>query len=136
MKNLPDTESTDWRNPFVRVGSYTPAFVAGREGVYPSMFFRYKRMAPKEIEKKHKEFKDALSDPSKVIDFTAKLIVEQLTEWSFRVPVTRENIQSLNHPLMLRVYWIIMQTDPTDEIPEEFLIEGEKANSEEEQKKS
>jgi hypothetical protein len=135
MKHIADTEALDWKNPFVRVGSYCPAFIEGREGVYPSMFFRYKRMAPKEIERKHKEFRDAMVDPGGAIDVAVKLIVSQLAEWSFRVPVTAENVQMLNHPLLLRVYWIIIQTDPTDPIPQEFLIPGESQSPEGEQKK-
>ena len=124
-----------WKDPFVRAGVDIPAFKKAKEGVYPDIFFRYRRPDPKSIEKQHAEFRKDTT-PEKVIESMQNFIERYLTSWAFSEPVSADTIRMLNHPILSRIYFIIIQGDPTDEIPAEYLSEGETGSAERELKKS
>lgn len=133
-----EVKSDSWKNPFVRAGQDTPAYIKEKTGLYPAVFFRYRRLAPKEIERKHKEFRDSMApgvDVGKAIEVAQKLVSEQVTSWSFGT-FNRELVALLNHPLVLKMFWVVIQTDPTDEIPQEFMQAGESAEEDDAKKSS
>jgi hypothetical protein len=128
-------EADDWTNPFVRGAGECPAFVQSKIGLYPSVFYKYRRIAPRMIERLHKEFRDSTSnkDAGTSIGVAQRIVFEHVTSWSFG-ELSRERIEQLIHPLLLKVFWQIMQSDPTDPIPEKYLPESEEDADSDEKK--
>lgn len=124
-----------WKDPFVRAGVDVPGFCKAKEGVYPDIFFRYRKPDPKAIEKQHAEMRKE-TDPEKFIDLMQRFIERYLTSWAFSEPLIAETIRMLNHPVLSKLYFVIMQANPTDEIPAEYLEAGETGSAEGELKKS
>ena len=123
-----------WRDPFVRAGVDVPGFRKGKEGVYPDIFFRYRRPDPKSIEKQHADLRKE-TDAVKFIELMQAFVERYLVSWAFDAEVNGEHIRMLNHPILSKIYFLIMQSDPTDEIPAEYLTEGETGSAEGELKK-
>lgn len=124
-----------WTDPFVRAGVAIPAYVAEKTGMYPAVFFRYRRPDPVAIEKQHKHFTSSTGDPEKLINSMRAFVAAWISEWNLNAPCDAAHVNLLGHPLLMRLYFIIVQTDPTAEIPKEFLSEGETGTAEGEQKK-
>lgn len=123
-----------WKDPFVRAGVDIPAFRKAKEGVYPDIFFRYRRPDPKSIERQHADLRKE-SDPEKFIGLMQDFVAKYLVSWAFDAEVNAEHVRMLNHPILSKIYFIIMQSDPTDEIPSEYLQDGETGSAEGEIKK-
>jgi hypothetical protein len=123
-----------WKDPFVRAGVDVPAFRKGKDGVYPDIFFRYRRPAPKSIEKQHADLRKE-TDPEKFIELMQAFVERYLVSWAFKEVVDGDHIRMLNHPILSKIYFLIIQSDPTDPIPPEYLTEGETGSAEGELKK-
>lgn len=124
-----------WTDPFVRAGVACPAYIAEKTGVYPAAFFRYRRPDPISIENQHKDFTSASGDPDKLIASMQKFVSKWIASWSFDAPCDAAHVALLGHPLLMRFYFLIVQSEPTAAIPAEFLSEGETGSAEGEQKK-
>jgi len=125
-----------WQDPFVRAGVAVPACLPEKTGMYPAAFFRYRRPDPVSIEKQHKEFSACVGDPDKLIASMQKFVSAWIAEWNLDAPCVGQYVAMLSHPMLMRFYFIIVQSEPTAEIPKEFLGEGETGTAEGEQKKS
>jgi hypothetical protein len=124
-----------WKDPLIRAGVACPAFVKEKEGLYPSFFFRYRRPGPVECEHQHKQFSACTGDPDKLVATMQSFVSAWITEWSVSDPCDAAHVKMLTHPLLLKIYFIIVQSDPSAEIPAEFLGDGETGSAEGEQKK-
>jgi hypothetical protein len=124
-----------WKDPFVRAGVACPAYIKEKTGVYPEVFIRYRKPDSVAIEMQHKDFTSCASDPAKLVSSMRLFVAKHLTMWSFNCNPDETHINQLTHPLLLRMYFTIMQSDPSDEIPSEWLHEGETGTLEGEQKK-
>lgn len=120
---------------FVRAGVKVPAYIEAKEGLYPACFFRYDRPDPKTCERQYKEFREVSNEPDKLIESMQKFVTLRISEWSLDAPCNAENIKLLTHPMLLKIYFIINQSQPTAKIPLEYLEEGETGTPEGELKK-
>jgi len=125
-----------WKDPFVRAGIATPAYFSAKEGRYPEAFFRYRKPSPTEVEKQHAEAKQTSGNAEALIESMQKFVTLYISEWSFSAPCNAEYVKLLNHPLLLKVYFLILQADATEPIPAKYLQEGEVGTPEGELKKS
>lgn len=121
-------------SPFVRAGVAFPAFIKEQKGLHPQMFFRFRRADPVAVERQHKAFKSE-TDLEKLVVSMQGFIAQYLVEWEYSEPVNIENIKALMHPILLKTYFIIIQQEPSDPIPPEYLKTGETGTAEGEQKK-
>ena len=121
-------------SPFVRAGVAFPAFIKEQKGLHPQMFFRFRRADAVTIERQHKAFKKQ-EDIEKLVESMQAFIAQFLVEWEYSEPVNVENIKALMHPVLLRLYFVIIQQEPSDSIPPEYLEKGETGTAEGEQKK-
>lgn len=137
MRSKHNISARDWTNPFVVRGAGScRAFLEAKRGVYPEVFFEFRRLSAPETElalSKMKSFKEG--EGEKLIAAMQSVLEERLERWSFG-PLDRDRIDCLVHPLMVAMFYVVVGTSPTDPIPEEFLPEGERISAEEEQKKS
>ncbi len=125
-----------WKDPFVRAETTCPAYVKEATGKYPAVFFRYRRPDPVTIEKQLKDFSDSANDPEKVVESMRKFVALFISAWSFDASCDKEHVYMLGHQILLRIYFVMVGSDPTAEIPKEFLDEGETGTIEGDQKKS
>ena len=121
-------------SPFVRAGVAFPAFIKAQEGLHPQIFFRFRRADAVSIERQHKAFKKE-TDMEKLVESMQAFVAQYLQEWEYSEPVNVENIKALMHPILLKTYFIIIQQEPSDPIPPEYLATGETGTAEGEQKK-
>ena len=125
-----------WKDPFVRAGVATPAYFSAKEGRYPEAFFRYRKPDPTTVEKQHSETKQIALNAEALIESMQKFVTLHISHWSLGAPCDAEHVKLLNHPLLLKIYFIILQADSTEPIPAKYLQEGETGTPEGELKKS
>lgn len=121
MSTEANLEALDWTNPFVGAAGNCPAFVAAKVGLYPDVYFEFRKIPPRVVERLHKEFREAgaAKDPAQSLAFAQRVVSEQVVSWSLGA-FSLERVQMLMHPLLLRIYWIVMHADPTDPIPDRY----------------
>lgn len=124
-----------WQDPFVRAGVACPAYIAEKTGLYPAVFFRYRKPDPVAVERQHKDFASCSGDPEKMINSMRAFVSTWIDSWRLDAPCDSKHVGMLSHPLLMRFYFIILQSDPSAEIPAEFLELGETGSAEGEQKK-
>jgi len=121
-------------SPFVRAGVSFPGFIKAVDGLHPQFFFRFRRADAVSVEKQHRAFKKE-TDLEKLVASMQAFVAQYLTDWEYSEPVNAENIKAIMHPVLLRLYFIIIQQEPSDPIPPEYLEPGETGTAEGEQKK-
>lgn len=121
-------ENGSWKDAIVRAGATQPAFVKEVTGLHPELFFRFRVKSPAECEKILAEIR-AKTDSVATMENTVR---ECITEWSINAQIGAQ----LRHPLLVKVFWMILQNEPSDPIPESYQVPGgEYGNVEDQAKK-
>ena len=110
-----------WKDGIYRAGAVQAGFVNEAVGWHPEIYFEYRVKSPAECERLITSVivKDA-SKAGETLDRMQKEVKDSITRWSLSAPLGSE----LSHALLKRVFWIIVQSDPSNPIPERFENPG------------
>ena len=112
---------TSWRSGLVRHGVSQPAFIEESEGKNPSMYFKFRVISAPEAEKRLSVFRKKIAEsPELGMKEMQSVLTDYLTEWSLDDPLAKETIELLRHPLLIRAFYIILQIEASDKIPDEY----------------
>ena len=111
-----------WRDGIYRAGAVQAGYIEEVEGLHPELYFKYRVKSPAECEKliAGAIVKDAKTQPGDLLIQMQKEVKDSVTHWSLNAELGTE----LSHALVKRVFWIIVQSDPSNPIPARFENPG------------
>lgn len=115
------TDKVSWKDGLIRAGMLQPAYIKEVPGLHPEVFFEFALLDPVELELRNKAMKEAAAKSSEGgINAIRETLFDTIKEWSFAASITKDSIAMLRSVLMMKLYWVVMQVDPSDEIPSKY----------------
>ena len=110
-----------WKDGIYRAGAVQAGYIEEVVGLHPELYFQYRVKSPPECERLITSA--IIKDTAKAgdtLDTMQKEVKASLTHWSLSAPLGSD----LSHALLKRVFWIIVQSDPSKPIPAFFENPG------------